>query len=107
MDLQVAIERCSLQAEPLGRVTLHAVVLESAVKLFVAHLGEQRGGADVGDLHVLQVSLEYERDLRGALCRRDRPSHGEPLALRRTRPASAPVCFVPSMNGWPLTRVHL
>src|SRR6266542_1533542 len=102
VELQITIERCSLQAEPLGRVALHAVVLERAVELLVAHFGEQRRGTDVGDLHVLEVPFEHERDLRGALRRRDRSSHGKPIA--RGAPAAQATLAPPGTTAWPQSR---
>jgi hypothetical protein len=39
------------------------------------HLGQEGAGADVRDLHVLQVTLQDERDLDGPLRGRERRRH--------------------------------
>ena len=62
-----AVERRPLQAETHVGIVLEALVLEGAVELLVAHAGEERGGAEVGELDVLEMALEDEGDLDGTL----------------------------------------
>lgn len=66
VDLQVVIERGSLQAETLGGVLLHVAVTKRLPELLVASLGEQDRRPNVGDASVLQVALQDEGDLRGS-----------------------------------------
>jgi len=77
---QVAVELRVLEGEACGGVVVHGRVPERAVELLVAHPGEQRGDADVRDLHVLQVALQHEGDLHGALGGARRAAHPRRLA---------------------------
>lgn len=61
------VERRLLQTEASGRVILERLVLERGIETFVAYLREQRRHAEVGNLGVLEMPLEDERDLVGAL----------------------------------------
>ena len=77
---EVAVELRVLQAEARGGVVVHVRVPERTVELLVAYLGEQRRHADVRDLHVLEMALQHEGDLHGALGGARRAAHGRRLA---------------------------
>ena len=77
---EVAVELRVLQAEAGRGVVVHGGVPEGAVELLVAHLREQRGDPDVRDLHVLEMALQHEGDLHGALGGARRAAHPRRLA---------------------------
>src|SRR2546430_16422627 len=63
----VAVELGVLETDAGVRVFVHGGVPERAVELLVADFREQRRDADVRHLDVLQVPLQHEGDLDGAL----------------------------------------
>src|SRR5439155_617539 len=67
-------------ARSVRRTARSGGVPEGAVELLVAHLRKQRGDPDVRDLHVLEMALQHEGDLHGALGGARRAAHGRRLA---------------------------
>ena len=87
VDLQVVIERGSLEAESLRRVLLDVAVVKRLPQPLVADLGEQDRRTDVGDAGVLQMALEDEGDLNCALGGGREPRHDWRPCFARPRGA--------------------